>query len=204
MIVNPYSSEGQAMLAPIPGTHIIEDSLGLVGTTIYEPHNSLREWTIRALYTPIVGRAVGGLRAKLEDQKGFITFCNQRDLEVLLEIASPGAYCFWLNEEYPEPGERGWYGLCVDAWDLTDDLYDRELEARASYPPGAVLPSGLHFERRIHDGSRNDYIELMLLRWDIDHETGVGPDLRMATVDSRWTSVERTPPSERARLWLKL
>lgn len=204
MIVNPYTPEGQVLLAPIPGTHIVEDSLGLVGTTLRDPTNMIREWTIRALYTPVRGRSLGGLRAKLEDQKGFVTFCNQRDLEVLLDIASPGGYCVWLDDEYIEPGERGWYGLCVDELDLLDDLYDRELEARAQFPQDVVLQPGLGFERRVHDGLYNDFIEQMMLRWDFDPDTGTGPDTRLVTVDRRWTSVQRTASSERAKLWLRV
>jgi len=205
MIVNPYTPEGQVLLAPIPGTRIVEDSLGIVGTTLREPTNLMREWTIRALYTPVRGRLLGGFRAKLEDQKGFITFCNQRDLEVLLDDASPGGYCAWLDEEYVEPGERGWYGLCVDELDLLDDLYDRELEARAQLPrPDMVLQPGLNFERRVHDGVYNDFIEHMMLRYDMAPESGIGPDPRLETVDCRWTSVERTPPRERVKLWMRL
>lgn len=205
MIVNPYTPEGQVLLAPIVGTHIVEDSLGIVGLSIREPTNLSREWIIRALYTPVPGRALGGFRAKLEDQKGFITFCNQRDLEVLLGDVSPGDYCVWLDEEYVEPGDRGWYGLCVDDLDLLDDLFDRELEARAQLPRSdMVLMPGISFDRRVHDGGSNDFIETMMLRFDIDPDTGIGPDPRMETVAQRWTSIERTAPRERARLWLKV
>jgi hypothetical protein len=67
-----------------------------------------------------------------------------------------------------------------------------------------VLQPGLNFERRIHNGVNNDFIEHMMLRWDLDPDTGMGPDTRMATVDRRWTSVERTASSERAKLWLRV
>ncbi len=205
MIVNPYSPEGQVLLAPIVGTHIVEDSLGIVGFSFREPTNTMREWTIRALYTPVRGRSLGGFRAKLEDQKGFITFCNQRDLEVLIGDAAPGDYCAWLDTEYVAPGERGWYGPCVDELDLLDDLFDRELEARAQLPrPDMALQPGLSFERRIHDGAHNDFIETMMLRFDVDPETWLGPDPRMATIEHRWLSIERTAQRERAKLWLKL
>ena len=204
MIINPYSPEGQVLLAPIPGTHILEDSLGIVGATFRDPLNLMREWTIRSLYTPVPSRQLGGLRAKLEDQKGFVTFCNQRDLEVLLDVASPGAYCVWLDGKYVEPGEREWIGLCVDELDLLDDLFDRELEARAQLPrPDMVLQPGLNFERHVHDGQYNDFAEHMMLRFDMDPDTGSGPDSRLETVEYRWTSVERTHPRERAKLWLR-
>lgn len=205
MIVNPYTPEGQELLAPINGTHIVEDSLGIVGTRLREPSNLQREWTIRALYTPVRGRALGGFRTKLQDQKGFITFCNQRDLEILLGEASPGDYCVWLDTEYEEPGSTGWVGFCVDELDLLDDLFDRELEARAQLPrPDMALQPGLSFERRVHDGGFNDFIETMVLKFDLDPATGIGPDPRIATIEHRWASVERTSPRERARLWLKI
>ena len=204
MIVNPYGVNSREVLAPIPGTRIIEDTLGLVGVTLRDPANVVRLWTIQALYIPLRGRALGGIRAKVVDQKEFVSFCNQRDLEVLLDVASPGAYCPWLDQEYVEPGEPGWVGLCVDEQDMLDDLYDRELEARSMAPAGAVLPSGLNFERRVHNGTENDYIETMMLLWDFDPQTGTGPDTRLETVDQRWSSVERTPGSERARLWLRV
>ena len=205
MIVNPYTPEGQVLLAPILGTHILEDSLGIVGATLREPTNFTRQWTIRALYTPVKGRTLGGFRAKLEDQKGFITFCNQRDLEVLLGEAAPGDYCAWLDTDYVEPGDNTWCGLCVDELDLLDDLFDRELEARAQLPhPDMVLAPGLSFERRVHDGVNNDFIETMMLRSDLDPATGMGPDPRMATIEHRWVSIERTHPRERARLWMKM
>lgn len=204
MLVNPYAASTRDLLLPIPGTRIVGETLGVVGTTVRDPLNLVREWTIQALYAPVPGRALGGIRAKVVDQKEFVSFCNQRDLEVLLDIASPGAYCQWLDAEYPEPGSAQWFGLCVDEQDLLDDLYDRELEARALYPEGAVLPSGLNFERRVHDGAHNDYIEMMVLRWDFDTSTGIGPDTRFETVDQRWASVERTRGAERAKLWLRL
>lgn len=203
MLVNPYAPESRELLAPIPGTNIINETLGVVGTVVRDPKNLVRAWTIQALYTPVRGRRLGGIRAKLQDQKGFITFCNQRDLEVLLDIASPGGYCVWLDTEYVAHTDSEWFGLCVDEVDLLDDLYDRELEARSTYPDNYVL-TGISFERRVHNGPRNDYIELMHMLWDLDTETGIGPDTRFETLERRWTSVERTSPAERAKLWLRV
>lgn len=203
MLINPYTKEGREALAPIPGTRIIANTLGVVGAVVIEPQNAARIWTVQSLYTPMSGRALGGLRAKLMDQKGFVSFCNQRDLEVLLDVASPGGYCQWLDQEYVEPLGPEWFGLCVDEDDLFDDLYDRELEARSLYADGQMLPNGLNFTRRVHAGARNDYEELMVLLWDMDATTG-GPDPRLETVAQRWTSVEKTPGLERAKLWLRL
>lgn len=203
MLVNPFEMSS-GILAPIPGTNIIESTLGIVGSTFKDPENAFRQWTIQALYTPVYGRALSGIRAKVIDQKEFISFVNQRDLEVLLELSYPGAYCKWLDQDYVEPGEPGWFGLCVDSQDLTDDLYDREMEARAQYPGDYVLPEGLNFERRVHDGHSNDYIETMLLLWDFDPESGMGPDTRIETVNRRWQSVERTPGRDRDTLWVRI
>lgn len=203
-LINPYSSEGRSCLAPLPGTHIIAETLGLLGSVINDPNNPARIWSIQALYTPVHGRALGGIRAKLTDQKGFVTFCNQRDLEVLLGIAEPGEYCKWLDRDYAAPGDRDWLGFCVDEQDLIDDLYDRELELRAQFTDNSVLPTGLNFERRVHDGTDNDYSETMQLLWDFDPETGRGPDTRLTTVAKRWVRIERSPYRERRRLWKRI
>lgn len=201
MLVNPFTAEGKAQLCPIPGTRILENTLGVLGQSFLGTDRENRIWTVQALYTPVPGRKLGGLRAKVYDQKGFISFCNQRDLEILLGLASPDTYCDWLDQQYAEPTDPEWLGLCVDSDDLLDDLYDRELEARAMYPAGAVLPAGLEFERKIHDGTGNDYIEHLMLINDIDFQAGHGPDLRMETIERRWVSFDRTAPKERERLW---
>lgn len=204
MLINPYLPESREILSPIPGTNIIAETLGVVGVMLRVPGDPIRSWTIQGLYAPIPGRMLGGIRAKLIDQKGFISFCNQRDLEVLLDISCPGAYCAWLDAEYVDVDEAAWCGLCVDEDDLLDDLYDKELEARSAYEEGTPLPAGLSFSRRIHAGSLNDYQELLVLKWDMDPDTGMGPDTRFSTVGRRWSSIERTGRAERHRLWLKV
>lgn len=204
MLVNPYTPEGKRLLATYEGTHIIQEGLGVVGATCIDPSNRFRTWTIHALYSPVRGRIISGIRAKLVDAKGFVTFCNQRDLEVLLDVASPGAYCQWLDQEYVEPLAEGWYGFCADEDDLVDDLYDRELEARALGQPGAMLPYGMSFQRRVHDGYHNDFEEEVMLLGDVFPETGAGPDTRFETVIRRWKSIERTPTIHRSKLWLRL
>lgn len=203
MLVNPYSA-GQNDLAAIPGTNILTDSLGVTGVTFIDPTYPEREWTVQGLYLPVAGRSLGGIRARVLDQKGFVSFCNQRDLEVLIENETPGSYCKWLGEEYLEPGGPGWCGLCVDTEDLVDDLFERELELRAQYPEGAQLPNGLTIERRVHDGKYNDYIETLVLLWDYNTENNFGPDTLLETVQQRWRSVERTNGRERMHLWSRL
>ena len=191
MLINPLSFEGKRKLQPAAGSRRLEDSFGLRGAAIYDPFTPKRVWQVDGVYAPVTGRIIGGLRVKLVDCKGFRTFCNQRDLEVLLGIAEPGSCCVWLDQDYAAPGDRSWVGLCVDEEDLADDLLDVEAEARASYGP--VLPPGLGFSRRVHDGPGNDFEEELELRVD----TGGG----LADISTRWISLARTDVRRRSRLW---
>jgi hypothetical protein len=121
------------------------------------------------------------------DELGFVAFCNQRDLEVILGLGKSGEFCHWFNGHYPEPGDRNWYGLCCDAEDLLDDLQERELRLREQYPE--VLPNHLEITRRVHTGSK-DLEELHVLLWDMDPDTGYSPDTRLETIERRWAKVE--------------
>jgi hypothetical protein len=185
VLLNPCKTR----LPSIPGTRILENDLGLAGFQYADPATPGRIWTLQYLFAPIPKRALGGIRAKLVDDKGFVTFCNQRDLEIILGIAQPGEYCYWADQDYPEIGSRDWYGFCMDEEDLADDLHERELRLRQQYP--GVLPSNIELRRRIHD-SAADIEELDVLLWDMDTKTGLGPDARLETIDSRWVRVERT------------
>lgn len=201
MIINPFTDQDR--FATIGETNILEETFGIIGQSFEDTEIEERAWTVFSLYAPVRGRAIGGLRAKVVDQKGFVAFCNQRDLEILLDIVQAGSYCPWLNERYPTPGDRRWVGLCMDEQDLIDDLYDRECEIRAMDPSVAILPSGLGLHRRLHLGDHNDCVESLTLISDIYLETGYGPDTRFETVERRWSSVERIPERayERVRLW---
>lgn len=194
MILNPYTQDGRRFLATQGDSNLLIETFGIKDARFLDTVTQGRIWTVCGVYAPIRGRRIGGIRAKLFDQKGFIAFCNQRDLEVLLDIVSPGAYCEWLDEEYVEPSAQEWIGPCADSDDLIDDLYDRELEARASQTqPGEMLPEGLYFPRSVHGGRNDDYVEDMILLWDFDRETMMGPDLRFETIVNRWRSTGRTP-----------
>jgi hypothetical protein len=164
--------------------------LGVVGFQYKDPTTPNRTWVVQALLAPIKNRHLGGIRAKLCDDKGFITFCNQRDLEILTGIARPGDFCYWMEEHYPEMTDREWYGLCVDDEDLIDDLHERELRLREQHP--GILPTYIEIARRIHSSGK-DAEELFTLLGDVDFCTGYGPDTRLETVDRRWSRIERTP-----------
>jgi hypothetical protein len=187
MLVNPTPHS----LKLIEGTRFLEDPIGLPGVAIRDPLEPDRPWYVQWVLAPVPGRLLGGVRAKLTDSKGFITFVNQRDLEVLLGMAKPGQYCKWLGQDYVGPTDPDWYGLCCDDEDLRDDLFERECIARRDYP--GVLPQGLELTRRLHIDFRQDVEQLDTLLWDWDPDSYLTPDPRLETVHRRWTRVERTP-----------
>jgi len=176
-------------LQTIPGTRLLVDHLSLYGRQIVDPLEPWRPWVVQWVYAP-VNRMIGGVRTKLIDSQGFITFCNQRDLEVLLGLGEPGRRCHWLGSEYVSTDSQDWYGLCTDSNDLVDDLFDRELLIRNGSPQQLCPP--MEITRRIHLDHNNDCEELYTLLWDADPVTQIGPDYRVETVDCRWSRVERT------------
>lgn len=188
MIVNPYVEK--ARVATYEGTRLIQEDLGIIGAEVYDPKEPLRKWIVQSIYAPLFGRALGGIRAKLQDEKGFISFINQRDLEVSLGLVRPGQWCVWAAQPYVDPDEREWYGICADEEDLLDDLLERELMYRAYYPGGVLYPP-LEIVRRVHVDTRSDFEETFTLLWDMDPETGLGPDRRLETIEARWSKVEK-------------
>ena len=184
---NPYAH----IAATIPGSRILEEPLGLIGASIYDPKNDTRIWTITNVYAPLP-RSLGGIRAKLEDRKGFVTFCNQRDLEVLLGLAKPGDLCPWTNREYPDLTSKEFYGLCADEEDLLDDLFDREMAVRSEC--AGVIPFGTELYRRVHVSAYTDYEQLYTMLYDCD-ESGYGPDTRFETMRKRWSHIEKNKVS---------
>lgn len=188
MIINPYRD--RSTLKAIAGTRKLDQDFGLIGTIIRDPFNSKRRWTVEALYTPVTDRALGGIRAKLVDDKEFFTFVNQMDLEVLLQVARPGEMCKWSGKKYAAPGDHNFFGFCVDDDDLVDDLYDRELMLRAMSPTG-ILGNNCEVFRRIHLEEKIDVEEFQILLWDMDTETGIFPDPRIETIEKRWARVQR-------------
>jgi hypothetical protein len=184
MLINP----NRVQLETIPGTRILKENFGLSGFQYIDPREPWRAWILQYLYEPIRRRRLNGIRAKFMDNRGFISFCNQRDLEVLLGIARPGAPCHWADMDYMEVGEPGWFGLCVDDEDLEDDLLERELRLRENCP--GVLPPNTQIQRRVHNAG-SDYEELYLLLSDWDPVSGISPDPRLETISKRWVRVEK-------------
>lgn len=184
MLVNPYT----AQLAALEGSRLIRDERvdQLIGLEV-QNGDPRRVWTIQSFLLP-TSRALGGVRAKLQDQKGFISFLNQRDLEVLLGLAEPGDPCLWLGSDYVGPQDEDWIGLYTDQEDLADDLYERELYIREAYP---LIPEGTSLTRHIHIEHGVDVEETYVLTWDADLESGLSPDSRFCTILARWQRAER-------------
>jgi len=195
VLVHPYNERDRHRLETFVGTRLLKDGLGLVGVVVRDPDDSERLWRVQSVYAPVPRQGLGGVRTKLVDQYDFVTFCNQRDLEVLLELGTPGRYCPWMGSEYVEPGDPEWYGFCVDGEDLLDDLYDREtLLRQTSTTP--MLPRGSSITRRVYYGDdrvkstrkeASNYEEEWDLLWDMDPDTGICPDTRLETLSRRWS-----------------
>jgi len=193
VVVHP---ERDRELLTVCAGRLLIDSFGVVGKRIRDNRDTTRVWQVSHLFTPISRRTLGGIRARVIDDKGFISFLNQRDLEVSIGMVQPGDHCAWLRQDYVGPNHRNWYGFCLDEEDLMDDLFLRETELRSlqvEMTGSAYLPAGYELERRLHMSTDNDFEELLYLRGDMDFETGTYPDTRVETINQRWTRVERRP-----------
>ena len=188
MIVNPYKDRDQ--LTCHPGTRVLQQDFGLAQWQLPDLYRPGRIWTITRVLAPIKERHLGGIRVKLVDQKGFVTFCNQRDLEVLLGLAVPGSSCRWGYGDYKEPNTRDWIGFAADFEDLRDDLQEVELSLRQQYPY-FTLPDSLQIVRLLHLSERSDHRELDMVLSDVNRTTGETPDVQFSTIMERWTRIER-------------
>ena len=189
MIVHPFRERGRL---GVVGGRLLAETFGLVGVAVRDPHEPRREWKIEGLYAPIWGRAVGGIRARMVDQKNVVSFINQRDLELLLGIVRSGDFCRWLGSDYVDPYDRRWVGFYMDDEDLRDDLYARETELRyhqEQMTGSQVLPVQLELDRYVR--SNADQHEMLCLLFDHDQESGYAPDTRLETIDLRWKRIER-------------
>lgn len=199
MLPNPYHQT----LKTVAGTNLLERSDELTklvraacGNDFDDGVNINRRWKLTDFFAP-VSRIGLGLRARLVDELGFVTFCNQRDFEVLAGIRSRGDYCAWLDADYLGPLDRGWIGLCLDTIDLEDDLFERELTQRGQLNPGVPIPSGTQLERLLHSEGA-DSLERLMLNKDVHPRTGRSPDLGYRTLSYRWMRIGRERASWRA------
>lgn len=119
------------------------------------PSNVKRAWTVKGVYAPVPNYRIGGVRLLVEDQKKVKSVVNQRDAELLLGLAKPGAHCHWHDGPYAKPGDPTWVGLTVTADDLQDIIMDQEAWARySSYSRGTGLSieAGRTFGLYLYDG----------------------------------------------------
>lgn len=187
MLLHPYQQ--RELLVPYQGTRMLQQDFGLVGIQIHDGATKHRIWTIQSLYAPIESRVLSGIRARLVDNKNFVGFLNQRDLEVLLGEARPGDYCPWLQKEYADPTSREWCGICSDDDDLLDDLHERELMLRAQ-SGGSLIP-GQELYRRVCLGPTKNAEELHMLVTD-GYLFGTSyPDWSLSAIEQRWSRIER-------------
>ncbi len=179
MIINPFTERLERFT--VPGTPLLKggefDALINAEIQMFG-----RCWVITAFLAPSKKRAIGGVRARLADDEGTITFCNQRDLEVLLGQDQPGAMCRWLRRRYVGPTDEDWIGFCADEEDLYDDLFVRELLLRAD---SFVLPEGVSLTRSVvtDPGICMEETLVFLARDE--------PDPRYETLGVRWVRAER-------------
>lgn len=196
MLINPLVSYPME-----PNSRLLSDDFGLVGQQLHDPHHKGRYWKIVGIYAPVSDQGVrAGIRARvidgnsMEDGDAFVSFINQRDLEVLLGVRDPGDWCVWLGEEYVSHEHYKWYGFCCDQLDLNDDLQARELSLRAAQlelSGSVLLPTGLEITRLVHRGKHDDIEELLQMAGDFDRGTGQYPDMKLETIDTRWVLLDK-------------
>lgn len=175
----------------IPGTRLLQSSLGLIGRSFPDPSDSSRVWTISNTLGP-VGCKSDGVRVRAVDRYGFTSFIGHMDLSLVLGKIKPGNLDPWTSELAYEIGDvsAGWVGMRATYEDLADDLHIRELELRAQYGWENGLPA-LDLTRYVHTKEGTDEMMLEKLLWDADPDTGIGPDARFHTLHKRWSQVQR-------------
>lgn len=152
MILDPTLE--QHLLETYPGTRLLKTNFSLAGVKVKDPKEN-RVWRIEACYAPLAIRRVRGVRFKVRDDRGFISFIEQLELELLLGVRKAGDYCTWAKCFYPEV--ENMYGMCLDAFDLQDDLFDEERLTLATNEE--YVYTGGCIERRIHHEEYNDTYE---------------------------------------------
>lgn len=195
LVLYPQSSKEKMALGPnlevIPGTRILVENFGLIGSKFPDLEEGNRRWTVINVLNTVVTKPNRGVRCRVIDQVGITSFIEHADLDLLVGRAKPGEFCPWTGEHYPEIGDEhaGWRGLYMEEPDLEDDLHIRELELRQELGWG-ILPE-LQLTRYLHLGENRDVERLEMLLMDFDPETGMGPDPGISTICRRWTNVQQ-------------
>lgn len=185
--------------AVVPGTRILLDDFGLIGSRFRDPKEDSRFWTVVGTLKAIIGRPNRGFRLRVIDQVGIISMVEIADYSLLKQLAKPGEFCPYTQDKYPEVGDEhaGWRGLFMEEEDAADDLHIRELELRqqlaAQYGYNwweFILPE-MQLTRYLHTSERRDVERLDMLLRDFDPDTGEGPDPDIGTLGRRWVKVHQ-------------
>ena len=169
-----------------------------IGKSVRDPDNKSRLWTVRDAFAPEEDVAAGnslGVRFRCIDARGFVTFINQRDLEVLLGYGKPGERIPWSDNRYYVSvfSEAHWVGFQVQKWDSLNDLHLRETAIRIDRGYGnAPIPMGATITRLIHMRDGQDLEVKFTCVGNADRHSGYGPDTQFGSVEYRWNCVEKT------------
>ena len=198
------------MITVVPGSRIVEgpaEYLVFVGRNFEDPKDVGRVWTVQHMYAPIPGTRLSGtpcvyLRARVLDQYGFSSFINERDLELLLEVAKPGAYCPMTGGAYPgiRDEQDGWHGFNMGLEEIEDDLQFLEMTVVRPQNSGLV-PYGAELIQRIHREEDIDIEKRWSAGCDWDPYTRQGPDGRIETIGYRWQHIESTRWNWKEQQW---
>jgi hypothetical protein len=200
---HPSRDPKVAMANRIPGSRLLMVNSPVIGKGIPDDDDSDRVWTVTNLYAGIPRRTGNlGVRYRCVDNSGFVSFINQRDAEVLMEIGSSGERVPWDDgvQTYASPRDANrWEGFCMSQIELNDDLYAFESWLRMYHgtkdpaAPVKILPPGSSHKRRVYVGANRFYEEKWELVLDADPTSGMGPDTALETVDKRWRRTQMTP-----------
>ncbi len=188
MLLNPNVDKDK--LKTYAGTRILRNDLNLLQKELKDPENTLRVWRIVGVYAPVRGRAVVGIRVKVVDKQGIVSFVEQMQLEVLLGLVTPGTQCRWSGKTYQPAVHQLFHAFVMDDDDCMDDLLDREHILRAQYPDG-VIPDQTGLIRQYQEEPGLMYRDTLELLTDGDVSTGMRPDYRLETISKRWLRQNR-------------
>lgn len=192
MIINPCMDERATNV--IVGSRMLADPLGLIGVTVMDPPYPRHTWMVTAVFAPIEGRRLGGIRVRVRDTRRDVAgFINQRDLEVMLGLADPGHGCLWMgrSEYYADPSTPAWMGVCMDVSDMQDDMHLREWTIRNDLhrtEGSDIMPVGLETRRRLWLGAGDVRDQVIYVYQDRLDEYGE-PNRDWDRVEERWRHV---------------
>lgn len=173
MLFNPSRDR----LSTFGKTRLVTTDLGLIGHKLRCPRVN-RIFTITQLFAPVQRTSIGGLRARVVDVKGFSSFINQRDLEVLLGVGSPDLECAWLGKNYVDSSSSDWGGFALSPpYESEDDMLIREMEW---IDAGNAFAYGASLQRRVHQEEGKDVEEEWLF---LSTKQLIAPE----DVGKRWT-----------------